>query len=85
MWVTTTQAGTLSVALTSAQPAMALGLGIGTLSGGHCEQLQHADVQPGPVPQVVTAAEAGTYCIDVADLGSAPLSGVEYSVSVGFH
>jgi len=85
MWVTTTQAGTLSVALTSAQPAVTLGLSLGVLGGGHCEQLQRADAQPGSGPQIATAAEAGTYCVEVSDLGSAPLSGVAYSISVGFH
>jgi hypothetical protein len=85
MWLTTTQVGMLVVNLTRAQPVVTLGLSLGVLTGGHCQQLQRVDVQPGSTPQIVAAAEAGMYCVEVSDLGSVPLSGVTYSVSVGFH
>ena len=85
MWLTTTVAGTLRVTLTSAEPGpVTLGLGLGALSGGRCETQMRVDAQPGPTPQITTAADAGTYCVEVSDLGSVTESGVNYSISVEF-
>jgi len=84
-WLSVTHAGTLSAALVSAEPATVLGMSLGMLSGGHCDPLQRTDAHPGSGPQIVMATEAGMYCLEVSDLGSAPLSGVTYSVSVGFY
>jgi len=67
---TATASGTVTVTATSLNPGLAVGLGIGTLSGTTCvPTAQNADaVQSGTVTEAV--ASAGTYCALVYDPGS---------------
>jgi len=83
MWLTTRESGTLSITLTSTEPGpVALGLALGILAGGHCEQREHVNARPDSVPQIAASTETGTYCVEVSDLGSVTQSGVKYSLQV---
>lgn len=85
LWLTTTQAGTLSVSLTDAEPpAITLGLALGVLKPHEkkCDLITQARVQPGSKPQITAQAGAGTYCVEVSDTGVVALSGAPFSVTV---
>jgi hypothetical protein len=85
LWLTTTNAGTLTVALVSIDPAtVPVRLALGDRSGNSCEERARAEVQQGSLPQLVVPVTAGSYCVDVADLGTVGLSGADFSISVQF-
>lgn len=76
--------GGVSVTLTSAQPAAALGIGIGSTTTGGCTVLSRVTVVPGTAAQLVgTATVAGNFCLSVIDVGNL-VEPVTYTVSV-FH
>ena len=82
MWVTT-QAGTLTVTLTDPKPtAIALGLGLGVRNLEHCDLTAQANTQGSSTPQITTPVAAGTYCVEVSDMGVVSSSGAPFSVSV---
>ena len=78
---TVTTAGTVTVTVTSLNPASTVGVGIGTLSGTTCVATSQnaAAQQAGAVSMAVTTA--GTYCAIVYDSGSVTQN-VVYAISV---
>jgi hypothetical protein len=64
-------AGTVKVDLaTLGNGAVMAGLGVGVMaSGAPCSLAQSIVTGPGTSPQLVTSADAGTYCIQVYDAG----------------
>jgi len=69
---TLTTAGTVKVTLaTFGNGAIAAGVGIGVpASGAPCSLAESVVTTPGDAPQIVTSADAGTYCAEVFDAGS---------------
>ena len=78
--------GKIAVTLTSVgPPSVPIGVGLGVPSGLQCVlsfgQGSAATVEPGPSPQINGTALAGTFCVEVYDVGNltAPTA---YSVTV---
>jgi|SRR5262245_27344288 len=82
---TATQGGTVSVTLNTAGPpaTIYMGLGIGTPSSSTCALLSGAtaDTQAGTTSQLSGTLDAGTYCVEVFDVGNETIP-VNYSVTV---
>ena len=82
---TATQGGTVSVTLSTAGPpaTIYMGLGIGTPSSSTCALLSGAtaDTQAGTTSQLSGTLDAGTYCVEVFDVGNETIP-VNYSVTV---
>jgi hypothetical protein len=82
---TTAQSGTVNVTLNAAAPppTIFMGVGIGTPSSSSCALLSGGttDTQAGTASQLSGTLNAGTYCVEVYDVGneSAP---VTYTVTV---
>lgn len=77
--------GTLSVTLTAAGPpaTITMGLGVGTLSGSTCTLLSGGSTTTpaGITPQLSGTIAAGSYCVEVVDVGNAAVP-IAYSVTV---
>jgi hypothetical protein len=72
---TTTQAGTVSVTLATMSPNVSMGLGIGTPNGTTgCTLTSSTSALAGSTPQLTVSEPAGSYCINVYDIGN--LTGV---------
>ena len=70
---TLTTGGTVKVTLTTfGNGSLAAGVGIGVpaSSGAPCSLAESVITTPGDLPQIVTSADAGTYCAQVFDPGS---------------
>jgi len=69
---TLTTGGTVKVTLTTfGNGSLAAGVGIGVpASGAPCSLAESVITTPGDAPQIVTSADAGTYCAQVFDAGS---------------
>lgn len=82
---TLAQAGEVDVTLTAAGPpaTILMGLGVGTPSGSSCQLLTGGSVttRAGTTPQLVGSANAGTYCVQVYDVGNQAAT-VNYTVIV---
>jgi hypothetical protein len=80
-----TQGGTVSVTLNAAGPpaTIFMGLGIGTPSSSTCALLSGAtaDTQAGTTSQLSGTLDAGSYCVEVFDVGN-ETTPVNYSVTV---
>jgi hypothetical protein len=80
--------GTLSITLT-APPNVTIGLGVGSPTGGVCTPFQNDSLATtaGSAPQISGQANAGTYCVEIFDVGgSVGLTGpVNYAVSVAHY
>jgi hypothetical protein len=80
-----TQAGTVNITLTAAgpPPTIFMGLGIGTPSGSTCAFLSGGTtITPaGTTPQLSGTLSAGTYCVEVVDVGNQSAS-ITYTVIV---
>ena len=80
------QAGTISVALTTVGPipttALGLGLGVPNSTAPVCRLTITVHATAGPSALITAAADAGTYCVAVYDIGFVPASGASFSVSV---
>lgn len=65
-------AGTVKVTLTTfGNGSLPAGVGIGVpASGAPCSLAESVVTTPGDAPQIVTSADAGTYCAQVFDPGS---------------
>jgi hypothetical protein len=65
-------AGTVQVTLTSVTPAVVLGLGIGIPRPDNrgCYLSASVDTAAGSSPQLTAAADAGSYCVKVFDIGT---------------
>ena len=68
---TLTTGGTVKVTLTTfGNGSLAAGVGIGVpASGAPCSLAESVITTPGDAPQIVTSADAGTYCAQVFDPG----------------
>ena len=68
---TMTTGGTVKVTLTTfGNGTIPAGVGIGVpASGAPCSVAQSVITSPGDSPQIVTSADAGTYCAEVFDTG----------------
>ena len=77
--------GLLSVTLTAAGPpaTITMGLGVGTVTGTTCTLLSGASTSApaGITPQLSGTIGAGSYCVEVVDIGNAALP-ITYSVTV---
>jgi hypothetical protein len=69
---TMTTAGTVKVTLTTfGNGTIPAGVGVGVpAAGAPCSVAQSVITAPGDSPQIVTSADAGTYCAEVFDTGS---------------
>ena len=68
---TLASAGTIQATLTDVTPPVPVGLGVGIpqSDGGGCNVTQSVETTAGTSPQIVIAADAGTYCVKVFDVG----------------
>src|SRR3954465_8464281 len=64
--------GTVTVTLTAAGPpsAIAMGLGLGNLSGATCTLIASTSAPPSNNPQLSGTVSAGSYCVKVSDPGT---------------
>jgi len=79
------QAGTVTLTLTSVTPSTIVGLGVGIpgASGGPpCLLSSSVDATPGSAPHLTVAVDAGTYCVQVYDSGHVNSAGVAFSVTI---
>jgi hypothetical protein len=70
---TMSSAGAVQVTLTSYGAGQPGGLGIGvpvSTVGGPCALTQSVIATPGGSPQIVTTADAGSYCVQIYDIGN---------------
>lgn len=63
------QAGSVTVMLQSADVPLGIGVGVPTASGGGCRAAVSVTAAPNNAPQLTTVVEAGTYCVLVFDVG----------------
>jgi hypothetical protein len=85
LWLVATRPGTFSLRLANVDPdGLTLGIGFGLLSAGGCEQRLYVRAQTSGASQLSSQVDAGTYCVDVSDLGSVGLSGAQFSIEVQF-
>jgi hypothetical protein len=81
---TLTSPGTVTLTLTSVQPAsLVLGLAFGSLTGRGCNPTTEVEAKAGGAgPQVTVAADAGEKCVEVFDIGGVPSSGAPFTVTI---
>jgi len=83
---TAAAAGTVSVTLTTAGPPptilMGLGLGVPNPLGPGCSLTMSVNTAAGSTPQITSAADEGTYCVAIFDIGNAPPTGVDFFISI---
>ncbi len=80
----TVGAGTVTVTLTTVgPPVVSVGLGIGVPGGGASCNLSMAvgSAAPATTPQISVPVDAGTYCVQVYDVGAVP-DHINFTVSV---
>jgi hypothetical protein len=70
--ITVTQTGPVAVTLATMSPSVAMGLGIGTASGttGCTLTTSNTSVLAGPAPQLTVTEPAGSYCVNLYDVGN---------------
>jgi hypothetical protein len=75
--------GTLTVALTSASPSIAMGVGVGLWDGTTCSLLTNGSqtTLPRPDPILQGTVNGGDYCLQVFDAGSQTVA-VTYTATV---
>jgi hypothetical protein len=62
--------GQITVRLPQLTPSVPVGLALGVPGGGSdCSRFMAVITQPGVVPELSAAADAGTYCVQVYDTG----------------
>jgi hypothetical protein len=79
-----TEAGTITVTLTSAGPpaTVVMGLGIGVPNfGPGCSLTTAVNVSAGSTPQITIPADAGSYCVAIFDVGNAVPTGESFSIT----
>jgi hypothetical protein len=80
--VTVQQPGKFVVTLVSIDPAVAVGVAVGSLSNGTCLAFStNASVQPGGTVAISGTALAGSFCVEVYDVGNV-VDTVTYTISV---
>ena len=79
----TLSGGTLTVALTSASPSIAMGVGVGQWDGTTCTLLTNGSQTslPRPDPILQGTVNLGDYCLSVFDAGS-QTAAVNYTATV---
>ncbi len=80
---TMASAGTIQLTLTSADPAVPLGVGVGIPRSdcGGCDLTRSTETMPDAQPQVALSADAGQYCVKVFDTGLV-VDAVSFSVTI---
>jgi hypothetical protein len=80
---TLTTAGTIEITLTSLVPSVRVGLGVGVpdADGSGCNLSRSVETTAGNSPQVTAAADAGTYCVKIFDIGQVEES-ASFSITV---
>jgi hypothetical protein len=81
---TAAQAGTINVTLTSAGPpsSIVVGLGVGIRGAGvPCSLSISTATAAGSAAQITTTADAGSYCVEIFDLGHVT-GAVSFSITV---
>jgi hypothetical protein len=78
------QGGTVTVLLSSAQPSVTLGLGVGIpgSTGVECRFTQTVNTPAGTTPQLSVSVDAGTYCAGAYDIGTVGQAGVTVTITV---
>jgi hypothetical protein len=83
--ITVGATGTVSVTLTSLRPdpgvEVGLGVGIPRADGGGCHVSQSVATTTGSTPQLTIAADPGTYCVRVYDIGTLTID-VFFSITI---
>jgi hypothetical protein len=80
--ITVNQVGRLAVTLTDVTPAAAVGIGVGTPSGGSCLLLSsNSPVVPGSTIVISGVALNGSLCVSLFDIGNLVQS-VTYTITV---
>jgi hypothetical protein len=78
------QAGTVTVLLAGADPAITLGLGVGILgaTGADCRFTQTVNTPAGTTPQLSVLVDPGVYCAGAYDIGTVGQAGVTVTVTI---
>ena len=80
---TTDDSGPITVTLTNANHVFGLGLGVPNPNAAGCSLLTTLTTGAGSSPQInQPAADKGTYCITLYDIGNAPITGDSFVLSV---
>ena len=83
--LTVAQSGTVQVTLTSVRPdqsvELGIGLGIPRADSSGCHLSQSVNAASGAAAHIVTNVDAGTYCVQVFDLGTLT-NEVSFSVTI---
>lgn len=77
-------AGTVTVLLANADPAVTLGLGVGVQgsTGADCKFTQTVNTPAGTTPQLSVAVDPGVYCAGTYDIGTIGQAGVVVTVTI---
>jgi hypothetical protein len=80
---TLTTAGTIEITLTSLEPPVRVGLGVGVpdADGSACNLSRSVETTAGSSPQVTAPADSGNYCVKVFDIGQVEES-ASFSITV---
>jgi hypothetical protein len=82
--VTLTQSSTLSATLNSTSPSgVQVGLGLGLLDGSDCALTQA--ITAGAGASVSATTDAGTYCVDLYDIGQVGKAPLSFTVTIDYH
>ena len=78
------QAGTVTVLLAGANPAITLGLGVGIrgATGADCKFTQTVNTPAGTTPQLSVLVDPGVYCAGAYDIGTVGQAGVTVTVTI---
>jgi hypothetical protein len=81
---TAAEAGTVTVLLANADPAITLGLGVGVhgATGSDCKFTQTVNTAAGTTPQLSVSVDPGVYCAGAYDIGTVGQTGVTVIVTV---
>ncbi len=82
--VVLTQASTLTATLNSTDPSgVQVGLGLGLLDGSDCALTQV--ITAGAGGSLSVATDAGTYCVDLYDIGQVGKAPLSFTVTIDHH
>lgn len=78
------QGGTVSVLLSSVQPPITVGLGIGIrgATGSDCKFSQTVNANAGTTAQISASVDAGTYCAGAYDVGTVGQTGAVVTIAI---
>jgi hypothetical protein len=79
---TLTERGTITVVLTSVDPAVKVGIGVGIAGGApSCALTKSAVLAPGGTLQIAEVADPGSYCAEIYDPGTV-INHVTFSMTI---